>query len=275
VNKHSDFFKHSDDYQSLGCRLCSGISKFKFEQLLMNVKVVKYFECVQCGCLQTEAPDWLELAYAENLAAADTGAGQRTLRNLVLTYFVSKILHVENILDVGGGDGLLCRFLRDYGLNCFVNDKYSKPIYAQDFTEPNFKCPSLLLAFEVVEHFSEPYLELTKIFEKDSDFYLFSTGIYNKQNKDWWYLTPQTGQHVFFYSYRGLDWIASKFIYKSIKVGNLVFFYKKQKMNYFQFFFVWMLMHRGVTWVLRSVLVMLPTFGVQRDHELVSSKNAL
>mgnify|MGYP001320862266 CR=1 FL=1 len=68
-----------------------------------------------------------------------------------------KFFGLKNVIDFGGGEGLLCRMLRDYGANCYVMDKYREPTYGEGFTEPDFKSPDLLLAFELLEHF--PSLE--------------------------------------------------------------------------------------------------------------------
>jgi len=56
----------------------------------------------------------------------------------------------------GIGDGLLCRLLRDYNVNCYVKDKYAVATYGQGFSELDFATPNLLLAFEVLEHFAAP-----------------------------------------------------------------------------------------------------------------------
>ncbi len=260
------------------CRLCHGNTLYRFNLQVLRTQQVKYFECQQCKSLQTQTPDWLEQAYSENLASSDSGAGQRTLRNLVVSYFIAKTAGAKNIIDIGGGDGLLCRFLRDYGLNSFVRDKYSRPIYAQQFTDPNFERPDLVLAFEVLEHFAQPLVELEELFNRNSNFYLFSTGIYSGERQDWWYLVPSTGQHVFFYSREAFEIIAEKFNLHLIVKGNLIFLYKDGTLNKLQTLIIQLLMRREISWLLRSVVVLLPAKGVAKDHELedvVSTKSSI
>jgi 2-polyprenyl-3-methyl-5-hydroxy-6-metoxy-1,4-benzoquinol methylase len=256
----------TETISKIKCRLCGADASFKFELPVLKSRQVKYYMCTVCESLQTQTPDWLELAYGDNLAAADSGAAQRTLRNLVVSYFVSRLSGAKNILDIGGGDGLLCRFLRDYSLNAFVQDKYSRPIYAQHFTKPNFNQPDMVLAFEVLEHFANPALELESLFKQDASFYLMSTGIYSGEDADWWYLVPITGQHIFFYSRKALDYVSKKFSLNHIIQGNLILFYKPTKLMPLRVGLLRFIMRREISWLLRSVVVLLPNKGTAKDH---------
>src|ERR1700730_9135404 len=113
------------------CRLCQGRLSFRFKSTVLGRYSVHYFECRECRSLQTEPPYWLNEAYSHNLSGLDTGAAQRNLHNLAACYIISKLFGATDAIDYGGGDDLLCRLLRDYGLNCFVSDKYAKVTYAQ------------------------------------------------------------------------------------------------------------------------------------------------
>src|SRR5271165_5555522 len=193
------------------CRLCGGQLSHRFNLVVLRRHDVAYYECTDCNSLQTEDPYWLSEAYERSLSNLDTGAAQRVLRNLAASYAVAKLFGVKNAIDIGGGDGLLCRFLRDYGINCFVKDKYAAPTYAQGFTEPDFSVPDLVLAFEVFEHFQNPKADLTALLGMGSSLFLVSTCLYTNQKGDWWYLAPEGGQHVFFYSKKALHLIARRY----------------------------------------------------------------
>ncbi len=132
------------------CRLCEGPLIWTFNSVVLRKHDVAYYECQECKSLQTENPYWLDEAYHSSLSPLDTGAAQRVLRNLAAAFAVSKLFRINNAVDVGGGDGLLCRFLRDYGINCFMTDKYATPAYAQGFTNPDFESPDLIFGFEVL-----------------------------------------------------------------------------------------------------------------------------
>jgi 2-polyprenyl-3-methyl-5-hydroxy-6-metoxy-1,4-benzoquinol methylase len=213
----------------LCCRLCGGGLRHQFQLQVLRQHDVAYFECMNCGSLQTEQPYWLEQAYcATNLSQLDTGAAQRNIDNLVACFAVSKLLGLRNIVDFGGGDGLLCRLLRDYGLNCYVSDKYATAAYAQGFKTPAFERPDLLLAFEVMEHFANPREEVAQLFASSPRVLLLSTIRYRGQSSDWWYLAADSGQHVFFYSKQALVMVAEKYGYSlTIRENYLLFIQAK------------------------------------------------
>src|SRR5262249_43503280 len=154
------------------CRLCRGPLRRRFALRVLGKYDVGYFLCQDCGSLQTQPPYWLAEAYGHNLSNLDTGAAQRNLHNLAACYALAKLCNLRNVLDVGGGDGLLCRLLRDYGVNCFVRDRYARPAYAQGFTEPDFRQPDLVVAIEVIEHFANPGPELDELFGTGAEVFL-------------------------------------------------------------------------------------------------------
>lgn len=213
------------DGQPLTCRLCEGALDLRFSRRVLNKHDVAYYQCKQCESLQTEPPYWLDEAYCKNnLSNLDTGAAQRNLQNLAACWSIAKLLGLRDVLDVGGGDGLLCRLLRDHEINCFVRDRYAIPTYAQGFQTPDFSAPELIVAFEVLEHYSHPSSDLEELFAQQPKAVVASTGIYQDQKEDWWYLAPESGQHVFFYSRRALEQVALKFGYELLISGGYLLF---------------------------------------------------
>jgi Methyltransferase domain len=147
------------------CRLCGGSLATLFFKKVLGKYDIAYLKCAQCFSLLTERPYWLEEAYQKsNLSNADTGAAQRNITNLAATYAISKLLKAKNVIDIGGGDGLLCRLLRDYQINCYLQDKYATPTYGQGFTERDFVSPDLVVGFEVLEHYPNPLSDLEDLF---------------------------------------------------------------------------------------------------------------
>jgi hypothetical protein len=206
------------------CRLCNGDVKNKFTLKILNKYDVMYFQCQSCHSLQTESPYWLAEAYKINLSNLDTGAAQRNWHNFFVIYLLCKVFNLNDVFDLGGGDGLLCRLLRDYEINCFVKDEYATPTYAQGFTEPNFDIPDPVLGFEVWEHLPNPVDDLERFFTKKPKALLITTTPYENQGEDWWYLSAETGQHIFFYSSIGLEFIAKKYGYELHIIDNLLLF---------------------------------------------------
>jgi hypothetical protein len=248
-----------------GCRLCAGDAEFRFQATLRRKYPVRYFECKTCGSLQTEPPHWLAEAYADNsLSRLDTGAAQRNIQNLAASFAIAKLFGARNLLDLGGGDGLLCRLLRDYGINCFVKDKFATPSYAQGYTTENFPRPDMIVGFEVLEHFAEPSREIADIFARNPRVLLLSTATYTGQDGTWWYLVPESGQHVFFYSRKALQWIGRKFGFDVLTAGDFVLFAKGASPAKWRLARL-ALSRRGLR-LLKAWIVTRPTPGAWEDH---------
>lgn len=67
-------------------------------------------------------------------------------------------------------------------------------------------------AFEVFEHFVNPLEEIEKLFEYSPNV-IFSTELIPQNENDlenWWYIAPETGQHVAFYTSNSLEFVAKK-----------------------------------------------------------------
>lgn len=234
---------------------------------------VRYFRCEVCHSLQTERPYWLEQAYqANNLSNLDTGAVQRNLHNLAACWSIARLFHFKNVLDVGGGDGLLCRLLRDYELNCFVHDKYASPTYAQGFDVPDFTQPDMMVAFEVMEHYAEPRKELEELFARRPKAVLASTGIFSAQGPDWWYLAPESGQHVFFYSKPALQLIARTHDYDLVIGSGYLLFLQQGICGALKKSLARVMLRSGMRELTRARLAMSSAAGVWKDHLLQVEK---
>lgn len=251
------------------CRLCGGKLEPKFQLQVLAQHNVSYLRCQSCHSLQTERPYWLEQAYrANNLSNLDTGAAQRNLHNLAACWSIAKLLDLKNVFDVGGGDGLLCRLLRDYQLNCFVHDKYASPTYAQGFDVPDFTQPDMIVAFEVMEHYAEPRKELEELFAKRPKAVLASTGVFSTQGPDWWYLAPESGQHVFFYSKPALQLIARTHDYELVIGSGYLLFLRRGVWGALKKSLARALLRSGMRKLTRARLAMSSADGVWKDHLL-------
>ena len=257
---------------AIDCRLCGAPSRWVFTQKVLQRYEAGYYRCNACRSLQTEAPHWLDEAYANSLSCLDTGAAQRTLDNLAICFFLAKLYNLRNVVDFGGGDGLLCRFLRDHGLNAFVTDKYAVPAYAQGFTEPDFQHPDLVIASEVVEHFANPGRDLDQLFGLNPRIVFVSTAVYADQQGDWWYLAPDSGQHVFFYSKKALDLIADKYGYRLLANGDFILFVRPALLSNLRSALSSLVLRRAIIRLLRSMVVFMPTPYAWNDYLLQKEK---
>ena len=199
----------------------------------LNRYQVSYIFCSKCESLQSEDPYWLEEAYSDAISGFDTGALQRSLIACSSVTAICKVLGLRGrIIDYGGGAGVLCRLLRDSGSDAWVYDKFADPVFARTFNVNSSGLvdarPQIVTAFEVIEHFSEPAKDLDELFVSDAKALILSTILYNGEDQSWWYLTPDSGQHIFFYSRKAMNLIAKRYNRHYTALGGLHLFTKKQ-----------------------------------------------
>lgn len=258
---------------AIPCRLCQAPSVAAFTLRLIEKHVVTFYRCSGCDSLQSEEPYWLQEAYANsNLATIDTGAAQRNLTNLSAVYAWARLSQAGTIFDFGGGDGLLCRLLRDYGLDCRTEDRYAAGGYAQGIPLERPRPPFLYTAFEVLEHFANPQTDLEGLFATRPESFLVTTAFYEEQGSDWWYLTPSSGQHVFFYSKKAMQIIAKRFGYSVRFIGNYTLFDSRPR-NLVTRALARILINAIGLRVIRSFLMLLPARGAVRDFERLAGRS--
>lgn len=141
------------------------------------------------------------------------------------------------LLDFGGGTGLLVRLLRDSGIEAFWEDKYCQNLFARGFEwgsgnprllrldsalsqeklskQAKIPTPELATSFEVFEHLPNPLEEIESMLSRAPNL-LFSTELLpsfipeSSGQNTWWYYGFAHGQHISFYSYESLKFIAKK-----------------------------------------------------------------
>lgn len=233
------------------CLLCgSENGQVKFELVFLD----KYKrDCIQtnCGSLYVENVNWLDEAYQNNI---DPGLVQRVLNNKSLIYGLSKIINIQNLLDYGGGSGLLTRLLRDYSISSYSSDKYVENIFSSEYNFQDNKFYDFVNLSEIIEHFDNPYNEFNKILEYKPSYLLISTELYNNQNKDWWYFALDEGQHIYFYSKECLEMFFNEKGYKSIIKSNYQFIYNT-KLSFIRRKIVSLLLSKSIIKLIRLLLV--------------------
>ena len=219
------------------CKICQKATKCIFETDVLNRYKAKYFKCLNCGFIQTEKPYWLEEAYKSAITDLDLGL---ISRNIFFSEIINKIIlntfsHNSKFLDYAGGCGIFTRLMRDKGLNFYREDKYCTNLFAKTFDVKDLKEKQkfeLVTAFEVFEHFENPIKDIKKIF-KYSDSIIFSTELQPEieisNEHDWWYFTPETGQHVSFYTLKSLELLARKYGYNFYSNSSNLHLFSKHK----------------------------------------------
>ena len=210
------------------CPVCGSGRSRAFEETVLGKYPVSYYLCEACGLLQTEEPYWLDEAYGEAIAITDTGIVQRNIR---IARKLSSLLYVFaekscRGADVAGGYGLLVRLMRDYGFNFYWDDKYCKNVLARGF-EADIAGGEfgVVTAFEVLEHLDNPLSFISESLERyRASIFVFSTLTYESDRvpeRDWWYYSFATGQHICFYTKETLRTIAERLGLHFYSYGDL------------------------------------------------------
>jgi len=196
------------------CRLCSSrLGKSIFNGIIFDHSV-HYFECLNCGYVQTEQPFWLEKAYFSAINNCDTGIMARNQSNVGLILATLNSLKSLDgmVVDYAGGYGILVRLLRDRGIEALWSDPYCKNLLAVGFEHANEKA-DLVTAFEAFEHFVDPLIEVDKLFAIAPNLLISTSLIASPAPRpdQWWYYGLDHGQHIGFFRVKTLQFIAKKF----------------------------------------------------------------
>ncbi|MBD2597856.1 methyltransferase domain-containing protein [Nostoc spongiaeforme FACHB-130] len=199
------------------CKVCESDTHIFAKSIILGQYDVDYFQCSDCGFVQTEEPYWLDEAYSDAIARTDVGLVFRNnnLSRRTAHIIVNLFNHEAKFLDYGGGYGLFVRMMRDLGFDFYWDDKFCTNLFAKgfEFDLDKHTTYELVTAFEVFEHFSNPIEEIENIL-KISKNILFSTEILPQNNpkpNEWWYYSPHDGQHISIYTVKSLSKIAEKY----------------------------------------------------------------
>lgn len=196
----------------VGCSICGRQSSEMVSYKVLQKIDASLMRCNGCGFIFVQEPIWLESSFHDELNVLDLGSVDRC--GIVLDFLEvlvrSERLASSTILDWGGGYGLLTRMARDRGLDCvnfdpYVNDLFSGP--ARVRTEVT---AGLTVASEVFLHIPDPLSALNNLLAY-SDIVLVTAVVPPLDISDeWWYLMPETGQHVAFFPVSALEELARR-----------------------------------------------------------------
>ena len=101
------------------CRVCEKSVEEIFSAVLLQKHLTQYFQCLNCGYVQTGEPSWLEEAYNTPISDLDTGIMMRSFwhRNIASTIIYSLFNQKGQYLDYGAGYGVFVRLMRDVGFD--------------------------------------------------------------------------------------------------------------------------------------------------------------
>jgi 2-polyprenyl-3-methyl-5-hydroxy-6-metoxy-1,4-benzoquinol methylase len=154
---------------------------------------------------------------------------------LINTFFNAK----KNFIDFAGGYGMLVRMMRDFGYSFFRQDKYCENTFAKyfDVTDQKEIQFELLTAFEVFEHLENPLNDIDEMLGYSNNI-LFSTILqpHDQVNpSNWWYISPEIGQHIALYHQHTLENIAKQKGLNFYTNGKNLHLFTKRKINSYLF----------------------------------------
>ena len=94
--------------------------------------------------------------------------------------------------------------------------------------DPADRTFGLISAFEVFEHLPQPAHSFESIIGSARDYMFFATELWQQQGRDWHYLAPAHGQHVFFYTHAALEMAGRKYGYEFHDLGFIKCFARAQ-----------------------------------------------
>jgi len=200
--------------------LTDGITTPLFKATVLGKYTIEYYRCDTTGFIHTESPYWLNEAYTDAITSLDVGLVRRNIEHATRTIDLIKKLKLpaDHLVDFGGGYGMFTRLMRDAGYPFLHFDPSCKNLFAAGFEsdfghDEHVARQDLLTAWEVLEHLPNPIESIRQMTGK-SDRVLFSTILVPDRPlhdvTDWWYFTPETGQHISFYTIDSLRYIAKK-----------------------------------------------------------------
>ena len=197
------------------CKICGSPSELVFKATVLKKYDVSYFRCSKCYFMQTEEPYWLPEAYSSAITELDLGPVNRAITGARIVESVIVLAFEPNakFIDWGGGYGIFTRLMRDMGYDFYWRDAYCQNLFARHFVAHADSGYELMTCFEVFEHYAQPMSEIETMLKVCLNI-LFTTEVPPPNvttATDWWYFSPEHGQHIAFYSVPALRFIASKF----------------------------------------------------------------
>ncbi len=198
------------------CRVCGTEAVVTHRGKLLARHEVTYYRCPECEFWFTEEPYWLDEAYFHISHEIDEGLVQRNLTMArQLGVLLPRLFPEGPYVDWASGSGLLVRLMRDAGFEFYWQDKYADNVLAREFNwdeaSDRSRRAKFVSAIEVLEHTPYPMDFVRDVLDvTGAPAIFFTEHLHDGVSYDpsWWYLLPDSGQHISFYSAKTLQAMA-------------------------------------------------------------------
>lgn len=136
----------------------------------------------------------------------------------------------SRFIDWGGGYGLMTRMARDRGINMANFDPFVQPLFSAPANLDRL-CPvEVIVASEVFLHIENPLDALGQLLSFSPVVIITAVVPPDRVSPDWWYLMPDTGQHVSFYPVATLKKMAEITETKLITDGRFFHIFSRKEL---------------------------------------------
>jgi hypothetical protein len=220
----------------MNCHICNARTETLFNAVVLHKYCVPYQYCTDCDHVFVDNPTWLHEAYSA-VTMTDTDIAMRNifsaLRLAAIYYLALGDCGDGRYVDVAGGYGLLTRLMRDLGFDCYWSDRYQENLFARGFEyDSRLGSCSAISAFEVLEHTVNP-IEFVQhnLAHHQTDTLVFTTESFPDNSppaaNKWSYYSFENGQHIAFFSRKGLARLAARLGLQYFSLGRIHLFTRK------------------------------------------------
>lgn len=215
------------------CPICRAQANSAFTVCIRNGQNEPLFRCSNCSFYFFTEPDELAQSFSEELNELDLGSVARC--HFVADFMTAVFPRRRSgytALDWGGGDGLLTRLLRERGINCLWYDPFVKPRFVgAAIYEPSSRVDVTVVS-EVFLHLTDPVSVLRLLLSQSEVVIMTAVVPPKKLTAQWWYLMPETGQHVSFYPPPALEALATQTGSRLYTDGRFFHVFSRRKLSF-------------------------------------------
>jgi hypothetical protein len=217
------------------CAICGESCEEILRYIVRNEHEAILARCQKCEFCFVVVPTWLGGSFSETLQSLDIGTVDRCALVLDFVQTVARVSswHIDNrFIDWGGGYGLMTRMPRDRGMNMANFDPYVQPLFSAPANLEKL-CPAeVIVASEVFLHVENPLDALAQLLSFSPVVIITAVVPPDHISPDWWYLMPDTGQHVSFYPVSTLKKLAEMTEAKLLTDGRFFHIFSREELPF-------------------------------------------